>query len=217
MSYVYMKVLETAPTRYDRGMRILTLGRLARVHGEIGSRLAPGSQVLDIGCGTGTLAVQLAGQGIDVTGIDVSAPMLHVARRKVESENLQGSVTLRQMGIVDLDRAFPDGCFDAVIGTLVFSELSEDEMSYGLKQCRRVLRAGGKLFVADEVRPESFLGRLLMTLIRVPFALLAFLLTQSTTRWIGGLRQRIEAEGFRTRVNRYYLARSLQLLVAEKA
>ena len=32
MSYVYMKVLESAPGRYDRGMRILTLGRLERVH-----------------------------------------------------------------------------------------------------------------------------------------------------------------------------------------
>jgi ubiquinone/menaquinone biosynthesis C-methylase UbiE len=56
MSYVFMKVLESAPERYDRGMRLLTLGRLERVHRDIAAWVSAGDRVLDLGCGTGALA-----------------------------------------------------------------------------------------------------------------------------------------------------------------
>jgi ubiquinone/menaquinone biosynthesis C-methylase UbiE len=49
MSHVYMKVLESAPERYERGMRILTLGRLERVRRDIAARLSAGDRVLDLG------------------------------------------------------------------------------------------------------------------------------------------------------------------------
>ena len=51
MSYVYMKVLESSPARYDRGMRLLTLGRLERVHRDIAAQVARDDRVLDIGNG----------------------------------------------------------------------------------------------------------------------------------------------------------------------
>ena len=216
MSYVYMKVLESAPERYDRGMRILTLGRLERVHSDIVARLRPGNRVLDLGCGTGALAVELARKGMQVTGVDISPPMLGLASRRGGEEGLDASVTLRELGAVDLDGAFADGCFDAVVSTLVFSELSDDEIDYTLAECWRILRAGGQLLVADEVLPDSALGRAGTALLRLPFALLAFVLTQNTTRRVAGLGERIEQAGFEILDTEEYLAGTLRLFAAEK-
>ena len=216
MSYVFMKVLESAPERYDRGMRLLMLGRLERVQRDIAARLELGDRVLEVGCGTGALAALLARKGVHVTGIDISPPMLHIAAQRIQEEGLEGKVRLRELGAVDLDTAFPDGSLDAVVSTLVFSELSDDEIEYTLAECWRTLQPGGQLLIADEVLPDSLLGRVATFLFRMPFAVLAFVLTQNTTRRVAGLGERIERVGFRIVEIRYYLAGTLVLFVAEK-
>jgi demethylmenaquinone methyltransferase/2-methoxy-6-polyprenyl-1,4-benzoquinol methylase len=234
MSFVYMKVLETVPARYDRGMRLLTAGRWATMHRDIvtflvnrvGIAPTPGSPstpagaatcVLDLGCGTGALAIALAETGFRVTGIDVSESMLDVARRRVLEAGVEPLVSLRRLGAVDLDDAFSDSCLDAICSTLVFSELSGDEIAYTLTECDRILRPGGLLLVADEVKADSMLGRIAGALIRLPLAVLAFLLTQSTTRRVSRLGDRIERGGFRIVDRREYLAGTLVLYCAEKA
>lgn len=217
MSYVYMKVLESAPERYDRGMCLLTLGRLERVYEDIAARLTSGEQVLDVGCGTGTLAVRLARQGCYITGIDISARMLARAAERLRAEDMENQVVLQELGAVDLDTGFPDASFDAVVSTLVFSELSEDEIEYVLEEIGRILRPDGKLIVADEVMPDSALGRVGTFLFRLPFAALAYLLSQNTTHRVAGLRERIERAGYRIVDIGNYLAGSLKLYVAEKA
>jgi ubiquinone/menaquinone biosynthesis C-methylase UbiE len=216
MSYVYMKVLESAPERYDRGMRLLTLGRLEQVRRDIAERLKPGDRVLDVGCGTGVLAAMLARKGLQVTGIDISPPMMGVAARRLKEEGLESQVMLRELGAVDLDTAFQEASFDAVVSTLVFSELSDDEIAYALTECRRILRPGGQLLIADEVLPDSALGRVATFLFRLPFAALAFLLTQNTTRRVARLRPRITSAGFQVMEVRRYLAGTLQLFIAQR-
>jgi len=211
-----MKVLESAPERYERGMRVLTLGRLEQVRREIAARLAAGGRVLDLGCGTGALAVRLAGQGCEVTGVDISPPMLAQAMRRVRQAKLEKQVTLRELGAVELDTAFGDGSFDAVVSVLVFSELSRDEIGYTVTECWRILTPGGQLLVADEVLPDSRLGRIGTLLLRIPFAVAAFLLTQNTTHQVVGLREQIERAGFRIVDSVAYLAGTLELLVAQK-
>lgn len=214
MSYAFMKVLEGAPARYDWGMRLLTAGRLERVYQEIAAHLQPGYGVLDIGCGTGTLALLLARRGCHVTGIDVSPQMLALAEKKLRQAGLADRVRLVEMGAVELDDAFSDGSFDAVTATLVFSELSGDEMDYTLAACRRLLRPGGQVLVADEVLPDSALGRLGTFMLRLPFVVLAYLLAQSTTRRVSGLRERLEAAGFGVRETARYLGGTLKLYEA---
>jgi ubiquinone/menaquinone biosynthesis C-methylase UbiE len=217
MSYVYMKVLESAPERYERGMRVLTLGRIERVRAAIAARLRSGSRVLDLGCGTGALAVQLARKGCQVTGVDISPAMLAQAAQRVRQAGLEEQITLRQLAAVNLDTAFDDGSFDVVVSTLVFSELSDDEIAYTLAECWRVLRSRGKLLIADEVLPGSVLGRLATFLFRLPFLLVAFVLTQNTTHRVAGLGKRVEEAGFRILEVGSYLAGTLQLFAAEKA
>jgi len=214
MSYVYMKVLESSPRRYDRGMRLLTLGRLEQAHRDIAMRVEPGWRVLDIGCGTGTLAVLMAQRGADVVGIDVSPPMLAVAREKVRVAGLQARVELRELGVTELDSAFPDGGFDAVTSSLTFSELSDDEVGFALRQAHHLLRPSGWLMICDEVRPDTAVGRAGAWLVRLPFVVVTFLLTQNTTSQVSNLAPRIEAAGFQMVEVRRYLLGTLQTFVA---
>jgi demethylmenaquinone methyltransferase/2-methoxy-6-polyprenyl-1,4-benzoquinol methylase len=196
-SYVYMKILESQPRRYDRGIAWLSLGQSGKIKRRIVDELVvPGSRVLDIGCGTGALAVLAAKKGARVTGFDVSGGMLDVARRKVDSENLGEKIELVEMGIAGMDR-LSDASFDLVASTLVFSELSGDERVYALRHGFRVLVPGGSLVLADEVRPESMRKRFVCGLLRAPLVLLTFLLTQTTTRPVDSPENLVVEAGFR--------------------
>jgi demethylmenaquinone methyltransferase/2-methoxy-6-polyprenyl-1,4-benzoquinol methylase len=216
MSFVYMRVLESSPARYERGMRVLTLGRWDRLLDETAARVGAGERVLDVGCGTGALAVRMARRGAEVTAVDVSPAMLAQAAARVAKEGLEERVTLREMGVAELD-AFPDGAFDVVTSTLLFSELADHEVAVALDECRRVLCGGGRLLVADEVLPESAAGRVATWLLRLPFAVVAFLLTQTTTHRIAGLKECMAVTGFDIIEEKVYLAGTLHLFVAQRA
>jgi ubiquinone/menaquinone biosynthesis C-methylase UbiE len=216
MSYVYMKALESAPQRYERGMRLLTLGRLQRVRRNIAARVMAGHRVLDIGCGTGALVAMLAQKGVLVTGIDASLPMLRQAAQHVREEGLADRVELKELGAVDLDTTFHSQSFDAVVCVLVLSELSDDEIEYTLAGCWRVLRPGGQLLIADEIRPHSIFGQIGTFVLRLPFVVAAYVVAQSTTRRVTRLEERIVRAGFRMFETEDYLLGSMRLFIAGK-
>ena len=68
-SLALMRALESAPLRYDAGMRLLTLGRVDRLHSIVAeaAAAAPGGRVLEIGCGTGAVTARLVSLGARVT------------------------------------------------------------------------------------------------------------------------------------------------------
>ncbi len=196
-SYVYMKILESQPERYDRGIALMTLGAADRFKNRlVDENVRPGSKVLEIGCGIGTMAILAAQRGADVYGFDVSAPMLDVARRKVGAATMSGSVGLEEMGISGMDK-LPDGSFDLVMSTLVFSELAHDEKAYALRHAYRVLRPGGRLAVADEARPDTLPKRLVHGAVRIPLLVVTFALTQTITKAVAGLGGLVSGVGFR--------------------
>jgi len=197
MSYVFMKVLESAPRRYDLGIRLLSLGRISRVHREMAERgVSDGKRALDIGCGTGSLAIACARRGAQVTGIDISPHMLDIARRKVEQAELADSITLLQMSAIELDERFEPQSFDTIMSSLTFSELSDDEQRFVLRQCHRLLKDDGRLIIADETVPPSWPRRLLHLLVRLPLVVLTYVLTQTTTRAVAHLESKIADAGF---------------------
>jgi ubiquinone/menaquinone biosynthesis C-methylase UbiE len=73
--------------------------------------------------------------------------------------------------------------------------LSQHELAYTLKQVARILRPGGLLLVADEVKPRNPLSRLLHSLIRAPLAVFTYLITQQTTHAVADLSDKLTSSG----------------------
>jgi demethylmenaquinone methyltransferase/2-methoxy-6-polyprenyl-1,4-benzoquinol methylase len=215
-SYVYMKILESRPKRYDRGISLLSLGAADRWREKlVEDNVRPDSRVLEIGCGTGTMAILAALRGAEVLAFDVSAGMLEVARRKIDASGVAGRIELEEAGVSGMDK-LGDDSFDLVMSTLVFSELSRDERAYALRHAHRVLQSGGRLAIADEVRPRDAVKRLAHGLLRIPLLIATFALTQTTTRPVAGLSDLVADCGFRIEWEQRSFLESFLYLVARK-
>ena len=191
-----MKILESNPSRYDRGISLLTMGKLDKVYDRLISHINRGDRVLDIGCGTGLLTLKAAFKGALVKGIDVDSQMLEIAQKRVVEANLINTVELSEMGVAELDHE-KSNFYDAVLSGLCFSELTENELLYTLKEVKRILKLGGRLLVADEVRPKGIFKRLLKGLIRFPLVIITYLITQTTTHAVKDLPDKIQSIGMK--------------------
>lgn len=211
-----MKILESQPRRYDRGISWLSFGQLGKIQRRLveenGLR---GFQVLEIGVGTGTMALLAADVGAHITGFDVSGAMLDIAREKIRNAGRENAVELLELGVSGMDR-FADESFDLVMSTLVFSELSHDERKYALHHAFRVLKPGGHLAVADEVRPGSVAKRFLHAAVRIPLLAITFMLTQTTTKAIENLEAEVAGACFNIVASERSALDSFLYLVAEK-
>ena len=176
-------------------MRLLTFGSLGRAYDRLASRVQDGHRVLDLGCGTGALTLRAAGRGADVTAMDVNAQMLEIARQRARAAGLAEKIDFREMGIAELGGE-PSASYDVVMSGLCFSELSEDEIRYALKQIRRVLKAGALLLIADEVKPPDLVRRMIHALSRAPLVVLAYVVTQQTTHAVENLAEKVTQAGF---------------------
>lgn len=106
--------------------------------------LAPGSRVLDVGCGTGVpTARQLADAGHSVLGIDLSSGMLDLARKNVPAHNAE----FRQLDVAALRAEGPDGVgqFDGIAAFFALLMLPRAEIPYALRLLHGLLRPGGLL------------------------------------------------------------------------
>lgn len=217
MATVFMKWLETSPKDYDRGIRILTLGGIARLRRRIArDYVRDGMRVLEIGCGTGALAAMMAARGASVTAIDASPIMLAEARRTLARAGAAERVRLEYMDAALIGERLPERSFDLIVSTLVFSELPPAVQRYVLEACRALLAPGGRLLIADEVVPGGP-RRLLYQLVRAPLALLTWLLTRTTTHALRDFGSVLGAAGFASRVAGSWLGGSLLLYDAGAA
>jgi ubiquinone/menaquinone biosynthesis C-methylase UbiE len=126
------------------------------------ARIQPDQRVLEIGCGTGNLAILIKRLHPDaeVVGIDPDPKALARAQRKAWREALS----------VQLDRGFaeelpyPDASFDRVLSALMFHHLGPEEQEKSLDEARRILRPGGSLHLLDfggaKMRSDGFMARL---------------------------------------------------------
>lgn len=193
-TYILMRILESAPSRYELGIRLLTLGQVERAYDRLASYIGHGQRVLDLGCGTGALTLRAARRSAKVKGIDINPRMLEIASRRLQDAGLTENVTLVEMGVAELGGEESES-YDTVMSGLCLSELSEDELTYTLKQVARVLRPGGLFLVADEVRPRGVIARLVHTLVRAPLVVLTYIVTQQTTHPLKGLSKRLTGAG----------------------
>jgi ubiquinone/menaquinone biosynthesis C-methylase UbiE len=106
--------------------------------------------VLDVGCGTGTLAIEMARvPGVTVTGVDGDPEILTRARRKAGAEGVEWREAMAD--------ALPaaDGTFDTAVTSLLLHHLAPATKAAALAEMHRVLRPGGTLLVADWGAPHG--------------------------------------------------------------
>lgn len=121
--------------------------------------LRSGQRVLDLGCGTGTLAIKIAQRcpGLQIFGLDGDPDVLARAEQKSTRAGLE--ITWKQGLAAKLP--FPDANFDRAVSTLFFHHLSPRDKVGAARELHRVLRPTGQLHVADWGPPTSRLQRLL--------------------------------------------------------
>lgn len=109
--------------------------------------LAPGGEILDVPCGEGRHAVELASRGFTVTGLDLSAELLDRARQRAESRNVQVDWVQGDMRRLEWKERF-----DAVVcywGSFgYFDDQGDFEFLYGSS---RALRPGGKMLIETQI------------------------------------------------------------------
>ena len=115
--------------------------------------LRPSHRVLDIGCGTGTLALLIKHlyPDVEVVGIDPDPRALARARKKVDRA---GFAVQFDQGFSD-EMPYPEASFDRVFSSFMFHHLREEDRVKTLSNVRRVLVPGGSLHLLDMERPEA--------------------------------------------------------------
>jgi ubiquinone/menaquinone biosynthesis C-methylase UbiE len=152
---------------YDFAVNLTTLGQARRLRKMTIDQalINPGDSVLDVGCGTGevTLLAKIRTKQGSVYGIDPSPEMIAVARKKAASKRLD--IDFR-MGVIEA-LPFPDSSLDVVTSSLMMHHLPEPLKERGLAEIYRVLKPGGRLLIADFLRPTgSFLNHLFIAFTR---------------------------------------------------
>ena len=115
--------------------------------------LAPSQRVLDIGSGTGTLAVlaKRLHPDVSVVGLDPDPKALARARERASRAGISARF---DQGFAD-ELPYPDASFDRVTSSFMFHHLREKDRSKTLREVRRVLAPGGSLHLLDVARPED--------------------------------------------------------------
>ncbi len=215
-SLALMRLLESAPDRYDAGMRAITLGRVSQLHDAVARAAAtrPEMRVLEIGCGTGAVTERLVALNARVTALDQSPEMLELARRRL-AEVAPDRISWLESTASEID-ALPEASFDAIVVSFCLSDMSAGERSFTLRAAERRLRPGGTLAVADEVIPLRAGERLLHALLRLPQSLVGWLLSGATSHPIRNLSGEIRAAGFVIDRERRWLLGSLAVVSASR-
>lgn len=118
-----------------------------------------GQCVLDLGCGTGTLAIMVKQMhpGAEVIGLDADPDMLKVARYKSTRENIPVKF---DMGMT-YDLPYPDESIDRVMSSIMIHHLKTPDKKRTAREVFRVLKPGGQLHIVDFGKPVTLYGKML--------------------------------------------------------
>ena len=146
-------MFDRVASRYDALNSLMTAGLHHHWRERAADRaeLSPSDSALDVCCGTGDLALELAARvapGGNVVGCDFSEPMLDLAREKAVARSVEG---VRFEWADALSLPYDAGRFDAV--TVGFGARNLADLDRGLREMARVLRPGGRLVILEITQP----------------------------------------------------------------
>lgn len=147
------RMFDRVAGRYDALNSLMTAGLHHRWRERAAeqTQLGPGDAALDVCCGTGDLALELAGRvapGGHVVGCDFSEPMLDLAREKAAERGVAGA---RFEWADALELPYDGERFDAV--TVGFGVRNLADLDRGLREMARVLKPGGRAVILEITQP----------------------------------------------------------------
>lgn len=130
------------------------------------ARIGPGQSVLDLGCGTGSLLVQLKKRHPDAiaVGLDADPEILELATKKAAAAGVDIEFVLGPGAALPLQ---PES-FDRILSSLFFHHLGREDKHRTLAAARKLLRTGGEIHVMDWGRPDSRLMRAAFLGVQLP-------------------------------------------------
>lgn len=149
------QMFDNISPKYDLLNRILSGGIDIQWRKEVIKmvKAAKPATILDIATGTGDLAIMMAkNTSAQITGLDLSAGMLEVGKKKVTAENLTNRVTMVQGDSENLP--FADNSFDVI--TVSFGVRNFENLEKGLSEINRILKPGGTFIILEFSYPTSF-------------------------------------------------------------
>jgi len=153
MAITYMLKLEQQPESYDSKFKTLTQGINIEVHNWILDKIAPDQSILEVGCGTGSLASKMALKGSKVIAIDKNYQMISYAIKNIsDKDNID---LLYQIGTIK-NLPVPKESQDYIVSTFMLSELGSLEQQIFLRNSWKALKPGGRLLIAAEFIPSGF-------------------------------------------------------------
>ena len=134
---------------YDKRMRSKKRLRYSETLSEVVRKASAeeGDFVLDIGTGTGNLAVKFLEKGCQVIGLDPSAKMLKMAKRRVIEWGRRFQIRLCENPFLEIP--FPDQTFDVVASTYSIHHITDDAKRLSVKEMRRMLKPTGRIAIGD--------------------------------------------------------------------
>lgn len=151
----HVGILLHSAALYDMLAWLLTFGRERAFREKMlgFADLKPGEAVLDVGCGTGTVALlakKKVGPKGRVDGVDASPDMVSRAAAKADRAGAEvrfSNATAQQL-------PYKDGEFDVVLSTLMFHHLPKAGRTAFGREALRVLKPGGRWFIVDFAKPQ---------------------------------------------------------------